>query len=70
MAETLEQYIEDFSVNMSALARKIGISPVHMQQIVRGKVRPSPEVAVRIEAITGIPLRRLLGLGESSAVSG
>lgn len=42
------------------VAREAGISEAHLSLIVAGKRRPSPEVARRLSATTGIPLDRLL----------
>lgn len=54
--------------NQIVLARKIGCKQSALSAIANGKLRPSPELAAKIEAITGIPLRELLGVGEPPAV--
>ena len=44
------------------LAARTGCCVANINMIRHGKRRPSPELAAKIEAITGIPLRTLLGL--------
>jgi transcriptional regulator with XRE-family HTH domain len=42
------------------LAEILGISIPYMNLLKHGKRRPSPELALKIERITRIPLRKLL----------
>lgn len=43
-------------------ARALGISTSHLRKIVNGGQRPSPDLAVKIAAYRGIPLRVVLDL--------
>jgi len=56
------EYMSNHQVSQRRLAMQVGVSPPHMNALVKGKRRPSPQLAAKIEAITGIPLRTLLGL--------
>jgi DNA-binding XRE family transcriptional regulator len=40
-------------VSQSALAMRAGISASHLSQIIRGRSRPSPELAQRIRCLIG-----------------
>lgn len=40
-------------VSQSALAMRAGISASHLSQIIRGRSRPSPELAQRIRGLIG-----------------
>ena len=40
-------------VSQSALAMRAGISASHLNQIIRGRSRPSPELAQRIRGLIG-----------------
>lgn len=40
-------------VSQSALAMRVGISASHLNQIIRGRSRPSPELAQRIRVLIG-----------------
>ena len=57
---SLVEYIEKTGVTQVELANQIGISQPHLNQILSGNKRPSPEVAARIEEISGVPFRSLL----------
>lgn len=48
----IAQYLEDSRTSQAAFAAKIGVSPGRVSQLVAG-ARPSPELAVRIEAESG-----------------
>lgn len=62
--ETLSQYMEATGEKQQDFADKIGISQPHLNQIISGNKRPSPEVAARIEKLTGVSFRSLLLPGE------
>ena len=54
-------------MNERQLASAVGVRQPTINMIRNGKSRPSPELAARIEKITGIPLRVLLGVGAEAA---
>ena len=54
---TLEETLEELSMNQAELARRTGLSTKHVNQIVRGKVPITTEVARRLERATGVPDR-------------
>ena len=60
----LREYIFDNRIRQTQIASAVQISSGYMSELVAGKKRPSPRLAAKIEAITGIPLRTLLGLDE------
>ena len=62
------EYLSSQQVSQRKVAKQAGISPAHMNAIVKGKRRPSPKLAAKIEKITGIPLRKLLLPDEAEPV--
>jgi plasmid maintenance system antidote protein VapI len=42
------------------LAKKLDTHPVYLNAILRGRARPSPDLALRISELTGIPVMDLL----------
>ncbi|MCY4572307.1 MAG: HigA family addiction module antitoxin [Gemmatimonadetes bacterium] len=54
---TLEEKLEELSMSQAELARRTGLSTKHINQIVRGKVPITTEVAWRLERATGVPDR-------------
>jgi addiction module HigA family antidote len=54
---TLEETLEELSMSQAELARRTGLSTKHVNQIVRGKVPITIEVARRLERATGHPAR-------------
>ena len=54
---TLEETLEELSMSQAELARRTGLSTKHVNQIVRGKVPITIEVARRLERATGVPDR-------------
>ncbi|MCY4632516.1 MAG: HigA family addiction module antitoxin [bacterium] len=54
---TLEEKLEELSMSQAELARRTGLSTKHIDQIVRGKVPITTEVAWRLERATGVPDR-------------
>ncbi len=57
---TIRDYLEKTGKTESELAQLACISQAHVNMIKNGSRRPTPEVAARLEAITGVPLRTLL----------
>jgi transcriptional regulator with XRE-family HTH domain len=58
--KNIRDYLEKTGKTESELARLACISQAHVNMIKNGSRRPTPEVAERLEAITGVPLRNLL----------
>ena len=55
--ETLTEVLEELNMSQADLARRIGLTTKHVNQIVSGRVRISTEVALRLERATGVPAR-------------
>jgi len=58
----LREYFAATRGNQIALARQLGCGQSTLSLLANGRRRPSPRLAARLEKITGIPLRTLLGL--------
>ena len=58
----ISEYLKRSGMRQRQLAEAVGVQQSMISMIRHGKCRPSPRLAARIEAITGIPLRTLLGL--------
>jgi len=59
-SKDIDQYIACKRLNSKQLAQKLGISESYMCMLRSGRRRPSPDLAQKIEAMTGIPFKRLL----------
>ena len=57
---SLDEYLIHEKMTAQQLAAAVGVKHPTISNIRRGRYRPSPELAAKIEKITGIPLRRLL----------
>lgn len=55
--ETLSEWLTQEEMTQVELARRAGLTPKHITQVVKGKVGISPEVAVAFERVTSIPAR-------------
>jgi len=62
MFSELEIWLRNNDVTQSKLARLLGVRACTISRIARHGDRPRPELALRIEEITGIDARRLLGI--------
>lgn len=51
--EQLDAYLREQQTPASEFAKRIGVSDPYLSKIRRGVFRPSLEVAVRIERVTG-----------------
>ena len=60
--KTVGEYLKANKIRQREFGALIGIHQSHISEMVNGKYRPRPELAAKIEEITGIPLRTLLGL--------
>ena len=58
--KSIRDYLEKTGKTENELAELACISQAHVNMIKNGSRRPTPEVAARLEAITGVPLRTLL----------
>jgi transcriptional regulator with XRE-family HTH domain len=65
--ENLKEYMENTGTKESEMAEKLGVSASYVNLIKNGERRPSPQLAEKIEAITGIPFRKLLLNGTNNA---
>lgn len=65
--ESIREYLEHTGTSERELARRLGVSVSHLNMIKHGDRRPSPELAQKIETLTGIPFRKLLLSKESAA---
>lgn len=54
---TLREYLDRTGETQKDLAQRLGISGAALSQILLGKIRPSLDLALRIEALTGVPCR-------------
>jgi transcriptional regulator with XRE-family HTH domain len=60
MTHSLTDWLRETERQQTDLADELGISRAYLSQIIAGLRRPSPEVAARIEAVTGVDARTLL----------
>ena len=55
--ETLSEVLENQGMSQAELARRTGLSPKHINQIVSGEAPISPETALKFEPVTRMPAR-------------
>lgn len=55
--ETLADWLERSGMRQSQFARRTGLTPKHINQVIAGSASLSPEVAVTFERVTTIPAR-------------
>ena len=60
--DTLLETIESCSMSQAELALRAGLSAKTVNQIVQGKAPITPETAIRLERVTGVPAALWLGL--------
>lgn len=60
--ETLLETIESLSMSQAELSVRAGLSTKTVNQIVQGKAPITPETAIRLERVTGVPAPFWLGL--------
>jgi len=58
--KTINEFLMHKHMSPKQLAAKLGISESYMSMLRSGRRRPSPELARKIETLTGIPLKSLL----------
>ena len=54
------EYIEKTRTTEAALAKMVGVSQSYISLLKNFKRRPSPEIARKLESITGVSLRNIL----------
>ena len=59
-ADTIEETLRFYHITQAEFARRIGISEMHLSQVLHHKAFISPTVALSIEEVTGIPAYMLL----------
>jgi transcriptional regulator with XRE-family HTH domain len=65
--EQLAQWIERSKLTQVETARRIGIDPTQLSQILTGKRRPGLDNAVRIERATGIVVEAWVPFGDDES---
>lgn len=55
--ETLAEWLDREGMTQAQFARRTGLTPKHINQVVKGGVGISPEVALAFERVTSIPAR-------------
>lgn len=61
----LAQWMSASGLTDEAVSRKVGVSRVQVLRLRQGINRPSPETAMKLEALTGIPAARFI-FGEAA----
>ena len=56
----IKEYLINKHLSPKQLAAKLDISESYMSMLRLGRRRPSPDLAQKIEAVTGVPFKRLL----------
>jgi len=60
--ETLREILEQIDMSQADLARRTGLTPKHVNQVVQGLAAISADVALRLERVTGVSARTWLRL--------
>jgi len=63
--KNLDEYLKNTKMTVLELAAACGVKQPTISNLRHGRYHPSPQLAAKIEKITGIPLRTLLGLESS-----
>ncbi len=58
--KTIREYLKRSGRTEKQLARLLGVSQPYVNMLKNCRRRPKPELAERIEAVTGIPFKMLL----------
>ena len=61
----LSQWMNASGFTDGAVSQRVGVSRVQVLRLRKGVNRPSPETAVKLEALTGIPAARFI-FGEAA----
>lgn len=54
---TIREQLEDRAMPQKDFAEKMGMSEKHISQLINGKVELTPDVALRLEAVLGVPAK-------------
>lgn len=60
---TLADYFEQTGESQIALARKLRVSKSYISMLAKGERQPSLSLALRIEAMTGVPAASMVSSG-------
>ena len=55
--EFIAEWMEDNALNAAELARRLDVSRKHVSELLRGLVALTPDMALRLERVTGVPAR-------------
>ncbi|MFC4912810.1 HigA family addiction module antitoxin [Actinomadura gamaensis] len=55
--ETIREFLDELGMTQRQLAARLGLSPKHVNQLIQGLVPLSPDVAARLELVTGMSAR-------------
>ncbi|CND64737.1 plasmid maintenance system antidote protein [Mycobacterium tuberculosis] len=55
--ETIREFLDDLGMSQRQLSSRLGLTPKHVNQLIQGLVPLSPDVAARLELVTGMPAR-------------
>ncbi|MEO3782443.1 HigA family addiction module antitoxin [Actinocorallia sp. B10E7] len=55
--ESIREFLDELGMSQRQLASRLGLSPKHVNQLIQGLVSLSPEVATRLELVTGMPAK-------------
>lgn len=57
---SLQDWMERTGTTQSKLASLVGIKPPHMSMLLKGSRRCSIQVALKLHAVTGVPVEKLV----------
>ncbi|MBI9032417.1 HigA family addiction module antidote protein [bacterium] len=60
--ETLKEYLFNWDMTQKELSERLGISPKHINEIIKGKVPITTETALKLESVLGLPASFWIGL--------
>lgn len=55
--ETIREYLDELGMTQRELSTRLGLSAKHVNRLIQGLVPLSPEIAQRLELVTGMPAR-------------
>jgi antitoxin HigA-1 len=58
----LKEFLEPFGMSQKELAKRIGVTPVRVNELVKGKRGITPDTALRLEALFGMEAQFWLNL--------
>ena len=59
---TIKEQLEDRRLSQKEFAARMGVSEKYVSRLIDGDVQLTPEIAVRLEMVLGIPARFWIGL--------